>query len=357
MFISGNPGLSPFFWLNKDSGIRGIEHCLLFSHARGALRCYLDRLRQEREGKEWQILFPDYICSDLVRAAEAAAFTVNYYKINGNFEPDVEAVKEKITGKTLAVLVVHYFGFFSPVDDIVDLCSEKGIAVVEDCAHVLFDNLARTGEGLKGDASIFSLRKQFPIPDGGLLFVKDRKMKTGVLDRNKTGYPGLSKYFLKYVLSRTTVSPDRHYGRENYSAESFHGVKGISSISEAILKNYVGTELVKERRRSNFFYYVRRLTESGIHDKARILYHDLKESDVPYMFPLRLRHSNKELIMNLRRQGIPAISWPNLPEEVINSAQYAAAGVLQDRILLLPVHQDINNHHIDYVIHKLSQLI
>lgn len=358
MFISGDAGLSPFFWFHTNSGIKGIENCFIFSHARGALNYYLKRLHLERGGERKEILLPDYICDDLVRAVKEIGFTVTYYKINDGLKADQGDVKERITDKTLAILFVHYFGFFSPIDDIVSLCRDKGISVIEDCAHVMFDDIASAGKSLKGDAAIFSLRKQFPIPDGGLLFVKDRKMNEAIKDRNKINSPVLVKYFIKYILSRITVSPSRRYGRENYIDETFHSIQGISIISESILKAHVDTESIRERRRNNFSYYIKRLTETGIYNKIEILYNDLKESDVPYMFPFRLRHDgNKEVIKNLRRQGIPVISWPSLPEEVKKSSQYSFARSLQERIVLLPLHQDINNRHIDYSIQKLSQII
>jgi len=358
MFISGDPGLSPFLWFHTNHGIKGIESCLLFSHARGALNYYLKRLQLERGRERKEILLPDYICDDLVRAVREIGFTVTYYKINDGLKADQGGVKERITDKTLAILSVHYFGFFSPSDDIVNLCRDKGISVIEDCAHVMFDNVVCTGRSLRGDAAIFSLRKQFPLPDGGLLFVKDRKLEESILDRNKISPAVPVKYILKYVLSRITISPSRRYGRENYIDETFHAIQGISAISESILKRHVDTESIRKRRRNNFLYYVKRLTESGIHNKIEILFNDLKESDVPYMFPLRLRHDgNMEVIKNLRRQGIPAISWPSLPEEVKKSSQFSFARSLQERIVLLPLHQDINNRHIDYSIQKLSQVI
>lgn len=358
MFISGDPGLSPFFWFHKNHGIKGIEHCLLFGHARGALNYYLKRLQLERGGERKEILLPDYICDDLVRAVRESGFTVTYYKIDDGLKADQGGVKERISDKTLAILFVHYFGFFSPIDDIVNLCRDKGISVIEDCAHVMFDNIASVGKSLKGDAAIFSLRKQFPIPDGGLLFVKDWKLEESILDRNKISSPVLVKYFIKYILSRITISPSREYGRENYIDETFHAIQGISAISESILKRHVDTESIRKRRRNNFIYYVKRFTETDIHNKIEILYDDLNESDIPYMFPLRLRHDgNKEVIKNLRRQGIPVISWPSLPEEVKKSSQYSFARSLQERIVLLPLHQDINNRHIDYSIQKLSQII
>lgn len=357
MFISGDPGLSPFFWLNKGNGIKEIDNCLLFSHARGALNYYLNRLKLGSGKKEWQILLPDYICDDLVRAIKKAGFEVSYYNINEDLRPDENDIIENITDKTLAILVVHYFGFYIPIDDIASYCRQKGVYVIDDCAHVLFYDYKTAYRIFKGDAAIFSLRKIFPIPDGGLLFARDMKINAGVLDRYKIKSLGLTKFYLKYILSRIIISPARDFGGENYIDGSFHDIKGISSISETILKNHVDTESIKKRRRRNFFYYIKRLKESNISSKVEPLFYDLKEFEVPYMFPLRLRHSNKELVMNLRKQGVPAISWPSLPDEVRNSARHSIAKELQDKILLLPLHQDIDNYHIDYIVHKLYQFI
>jgi dTDP-4-amino-4,6-dideoxygalactose transaminase len=358
MFISGDTGISPLFFLKKIDRDRSIEKpnkCLLFSHARGALIYYLNSIKRNENKR--QILMPDYICDDLVRTVKSAGFEVEYYNITENLSPDKNNLMEKTTDKILAIIVVHYFGFFNDIDGIVDYCRQKGIYVIEDCAHVLFDSFDSVNRISRGDAAIFSLKKYFPIPDGGLLFAKDMKINAVSLERCKTKYAGLIKFFLKYILSRTIISPAKKYGDENYINESFEGIKRISSFSETILEDYIDIEYIKKRRQNNFFYYVDTLKKNDIGNKVEIMYSDLEESDAPYMFPIRLKKDNRLLISQLRGNGIPAISWPSLPEGIKNSSQHIAANNLHERVVLLPLHQDIDSRHINHIIYKLCKFV
>lgn len=358
MFISGDTGISPLFLLKKidrDRSIKGLNKCLLFSHARGALIHYLNSIKRNENKR--QILMPDYICDDLVRAVKSAGFEVEYYNIAEDLSPDKNNLMEKTTDKILAIIVVHYFGFFNAIDGIVDYCRQKGIYVIEDCAHVLFDNLDSVNRIFGGDAAIFSLKKYFPIPDGGLLLAKNIEPDATSMERYKIKYAVLIKYFLKYILSRTIISPVRKYGAENYIDESFEGIKRISSFSETILEDYIDIDFIKNKRRSNFSYYVDTLKKIDIGSKVDIIYSDLKEFEAPYMFPIRLKKDNRLLISQLRENGIPAISWPSLPAGIKNSSQHIAANNLYERVVLLPLHQDVDSRHINHIIHKLCKFI
>src|SRR4030067_2521892 len=110
MFISGDPGLPPFFCFRKYNYLKGLDNCMLFSHARGALIFYLNKLKSNENRRE--VLLPDYICDDLVRAIKSADFEVTYYNIDVDLKPEEANILERITDKTLAILFVHYFGFF-----------------------------------------------------------------------------------------------------------------------------------------------------------------------------------------------------------------------------------------------------
>ena len=49
---------------------------------------------------------------------------------------DVEDVKRKVTPKTAGVIVVHIAGFVCPqINELKQLCDEKGLFLLEDCAH------------------------------------------------------------------------------------------------------------------------------------------------------------------------------------------------------------------------------
>ena len=73
------------------------------------------------------------------------------------FNMDASKIKEKITNRTKAVLVVHLYGQASNMEPIVQICREHNLKLVEDCAqsHGALFNGKMTGTF--GDIGCFSI--------------------------------------------------------------------------------------------------------------------------------------------------------------------------------------------------------
>ena len=73
-----------------------------------------------------------------------------------NLAISVENIKQAITPKTKAIVLVHCLGFNGVSDDLIKLCREKDILLIEDCCE---SHGAKYGEGKVGsfgDISLFS---------------------------------------------------------------------------------------------------------------------------------------------------------------------------------------------------------
>lgn len=72
---------------------------------------------------------------------------------------DVEEVRQALSPQTKAVIMVHLAGFISPdLPAIQSLCEERGVALIEDCAHAhgaVFDGTAAGAFGLAGCFSFY----------------------------------------------------------------------------------------------------------------------------------------------------------------------------------------------------------
>ena len=87
----------------------------------------------------------------------------------GNLEP--AAVREKITDKTRAVLVVHLGGYPADMTAFEGLCAERGLFLVDDAAHAV-ETLSRGRRvGTIGDATGYSfyVNKNLTTGEGGML--------------------------------------------------------------------------------------------------------------------------------------------------------------------------------------------
>lgn len=76
-------------------------------------------------------------------------------------------------------LLTHIGGWVNPdIKKIADLCSNKGVALVEDCAHSLGSKLKGRHAGTFGDAGVYSLyaTKSIPVGEGGIIVTQDREL-------------------------------------------------------------------------------------------------------------------------------------------------------------------------------------
>ena len=97
--------------------------------------------------------------------------------------PSIEQVKEFI--KTIqhpeksVFLLTHIGGWTNPdIHQILDICNESGIAIVEDCAHSLGSTYDSLHSGLYGVAGVYSLyaTKSIPVGEGGITITNDEEL-------------------------------------------------------------------------------------------------------------------------------------------------------------------------------------
>lgn len=83
-------------------------------------------------------------------------------------------ISRVLTDQTKLIYVVHEFGL--PHPDIRTLALEaknRGIPLVEDCAHSMDSIIDEIRIGMFGDFAIYSLSKHLPLENGGLLLSKE----------------------------------------------------------------------------------------------------------------------------------------------------------------------------------------
>lgn len=90
---------------------------------------------------------------------------------------DPASVREKITDKTKAIIVVHWSGYPCDMDEIIEIAKERNISVIEDAAHAFGAKYKERPIGTVGDFTCFSFQaiKQITSGDGGLLTVLNKE--------------------------------------------------------------------------------------------------------------------------------------------------------------------------------------
>lgn len=99
---------------------------------------------------------------------------------SGNILPGT--VKQLITDKTKAVIVVHYAGAAKGIDELAVFCRERGLVLIEDAAHAYGALYKNTPLGCFGDygALSFHYSKNIGCGEGGALIVRDKNYASTV---------------------------------------------------------------------------------------------------------------------------------------------------------------------------------
>jgi perosamine synthetase len=95
-----------------------------------------------------------------------------------HWQVDMEDVKRKITPKTKAVIVVHLFGNPVHLNDLVELCRQHKLFLIEDCAESLGSTYHGAHTGNFGDIATFSFfgNKTVTTGEGGMVASADKQL-------------------------------------------------------------------------------------------------------------------------------------------------------------------------------------
>jgi dTDP-4-amino-4,6-dideoxygalactose transaminase len=154
-----------------------------------------------REGDE--VITPVLTCTATNLPLVHRKATIIFADTAKDLNVDVEDVRRKITPKTKAIVFVHFGGNNRGLKELLELCKEKNIILIEDAAQAV--GSAFWG---KADFTCVSLQaiKSLTSGDGGIIICKDdeldkkarrlrwfgydrdQKQKTGDMDLTEAGY-------------------------------------------------------------------------------------------------------------------------------------------------------------------------
>ncbi|HJH27262.1 MAG TPA: DegT/DnrJ/EryC1/StrS aminotransferase family protein [Methanophagales archaeon] len=97
---------------------------------------------------------------------------------------DPHDIERKITGKTKAIIPVHYGGHVCDMDEILDIAGEHNLYVIEDAAHACGAEYKRKKAGSLSDIGCFSFHavKNLATGDGGMITTNDKTVYEKLLE-------------------------------------------------------------------------------------------------------------------------------------------------------------------------------
>lgn len=156
---------------------------------------------------------------------------------------DPLSVREKITERTKAIIVVHYSGMVCNMDEFNKLSKEFNIPIIEDCAHALASEYNGRPVGSNSEINCFSFQaiKQMTTVDGGAICFSSNKYME---EARRLRWFGLSKKVSR--LENDIKRAGFKYGMNNINATiGLVQMKHIRNIIDTHVSNgkYYDTEL------------------------------------------------------------------------------------------------------------------
>jgi perosamine synthetase len=101
----------------------------------------------------------------------------------------IEAVKEAITPQTKAIMAVHLYGNVCEMEELISLCDETGIYLIEDAAEAIGSEYKEKKAGTMGIFGAFSFHgtKTITSGEGGMFVTSDKNMYERLLTLSNHG--------------------------------------------------------------------------------------------------------------------------------------------------------------------------
>jgi perosamine synthetase len=125
----------------------------------------------------------EVVCDPIVHFGALAALYFNavprFADVQRNtYNMDPDSLLANITPLTRAVIVTHLWGQCAQIDTIAAICRDRGLFLIEDCAHTMNSTWRGKHAGTFGDLGVFSFQefKQLSTGDGGMTVTNNEEI-------------------------------------------------------------------------------------------------------------------------------------------------------------------------------------
>ena len=125
-----------------------------------------------------EVILPSYTFSSTATAAVLAGAKLVFVDIRPDtMNLDEKKIRQAITDRTKAIIVVHYAGVACEMDSILSIAKEYGLKVIEDAAQGVMSRYKGKALGTIGDFGCYSFHetKNYSMGEGGALVINDPK--------------------------------------------------------------------------------------------------------------------------------------------------------------------------------------
>lgn len=261
-----------------------------------------------------------------------------------NLTVDCQKIREAISPKTKAVMVMHFAGFPCDMDEILAVAREHNLTVIEDACHGPLSEYKGKKLGTIGDIGCFSFfsNKNISTGEGGM-----------VVTNNEEIY-GRLKILRSHGM--TTMSYQRAQGHAtqydvidlgyNYRIDDIHAALAVAQLGK-LRKDLEKRAVIRE-------IYIEKLSQIK---EVIIPFRDFQGFTSNYIFPTVLVGSDREKREKIRNylhdNGVQtSVHYPSVHKFSIYNAMNAVLPVteyISDNEITLPMYASLTEEQISYI--------
>lgn len=251
---------------------------------------------------------------------------------------DVNKIEEKITDKTKAICVVHFYGQATEMDKVLELCKKYNLKLVEDCAQAHEAEYKGKRVGSFGDVGCFSFypgKNLGCFGDGGAITTNNKEIYNRI--KMLRSYGSEKKY---------------HHVEVGYNARLDELQAGLLRVKLSHL-----TELTEERRKiaTRYLNEIKNplIQLPKIADNCSHVWH---------LFVIKTENRNK-FQKYLEDNGIGTVIHYPIPSHLAKAYEYLGykkgdfpiTEKYAEQVLSLPIFNEMKKEEIDYVIEIVNK--
>ncbi len=251
---------------------------------------------------------------------------------------DLEDVKAKITDKTKAIIPVHYSGAPCDMDNLIALCKEKGIRLIEDAAHAIGSEYNGKKIGSFGDITCFSFDsiKVMTCGEGGAVVTDDKDVAETIRKKRLLGIDRKSMH-VKDWKKRSWIY-DVPLSGYRYHMSNINAAIGLAQIKKL-------DKFIEKRRHICELYneYLGELDEikTPVYDASTI---------APFMYVIRVKDGKRDALKSFLMENEIESGISYIPCHRFNLYQRDDSLPVTENIfteiLSLPIHFELSDEDV-----------
>ncbi len=293
-----------------------------------------------------KILLPSYICESVYTCFPADC--VRFYQLTQNLQIDWDSLFQQI-GEDTSVVYLHYFNGVLPgeamLQELQRAREKQNFQIVEDTTHSIFSAPLTIG-----DYGVCSLRKWFPIPDGGVLYGQSLNGLAAGGEapwvRKKVRAMGWKQMYLSGRREQSRKAEYRQlFAVCDCALDVQRECYGMSEVSRKILAGCSISQMLSARKR-NTAQMKKAVTEEfpWLQPLAWT-----RENECPLTFPVKVRKRDALRAYLISKEIYCAVHWP-LQGTPMESAGTAS---VSGQELSLPIDQRYHADEMEYLLNCL----